>query len=331
MESFKEQWLALHHITPDATAFQGFDFNHAWWKLNQADGRLNILAFGSKKKLDFILPVCLNGKGEMKFLQSGLVDYLDILYNPDTNLHQVFSKIREYLEQNNEINKLVLNNIRSTSPLIHFLPAYFQKERFYCLQHDLYSKLPYTLMSGDKFLSHLRSSQVRGLKKVDKNLQTSAEIIEKGHSRFPTTIIETLIDRMVENDTREKEVYEPQLALMQEMYEQDAIFFIAQKDAGDQYVSITALVRLNPDTVMAWMSVYDPKIKMSNLKNYLHVIRYCHANHLNFDFGTGLYKYKLQNFSPEIGSLFSFYYYKKPLPFIYYFLRKTIAKALRII
>ncbi|WP_457598118.1 hypothetical protein [Hydrogenimonas sp.] len=324
----KDAWNRLFDQNSLLTAFQSWEFNYHWWKVNERSGKLHVLCIGNKNDLKFILPTYIDNSNVLKFLQAGSVDYLDALYASDKQIHGYMKKIKEYIFKTEAIESVVLNQLKKSSLLLDDLPYYFRKERYYILQTDSYSFIDNKDMDKERFLKKIKSRQFKNLRRIDAESTSTIEIIEKKSHVFPDAIIDTILNRMVKNGIREKSVYHYQLNFMKELYTNDKIFFIAQKNSTD-YISISCFVRLAEHRIMSWLALYDPLIKNNNLKNYLHIIRFCQDNGYDFDLGTGIYPYKIQNFSPDMGSLYSFFFYKNPYKFVYYFLRKTVAKALK--
>jgi len=331
-EEIKDAWNRLLEKNSELTAFQTWEFNYYWWKMNSEKGVLHIICFGNKKELHFIAPLYIDERKSLVFLQSGSVDFLDVIYDEAFFAPHIFiKKFSDHLLLSKSFKRAHLTQMRCNSILLHYFPYYFRKTPYYIQQTDLYSFIDKKLFDSTRFLKHVNSKQYKSLKKIDKNIQSCFELIESTKTDFPGQIIEEIIEKMVKRGIREESIYHRQLEYMKKLYECDKIFFIAQKSDKEQYISITCLVRLQNNRVMSWMDLYDPSVKSSNLKNYLHIINFCNAKGADFDMGTGIYPYKIQNFSPETGALFTFFFYKKAHEFVYYFFRKTVAKALGVI
>ncbi len=327
LKTIKESWNTLYkqgcHLF---TTFQSWDLNYHWWKVNEHNGKLHIICIGNKNNIKFIFPTYINKKGTLCFIQDGSVDYLDAIYSPNEQIYSYIKRIKDHILATNNIEAVTLNHLKKDSLLLDCLPYYFRKTKFYIIQGDSSSIIPYNYLDENRFLNHIKSKQFKNLRQIDSKLNTAIEIIEKQNFTFPEEIINFILDKMVENGIREKSVYHHQLNFMKELYNLDKIFFIAQK-SREEYISITCLVRLTQKSIMSWMALYDPNIKNNNLKNYLHIFKFCMQNRYDFDLGTGIYPYKIQNFSPNMNSLYTFYFYKNSYKFVYYFLRKTVAKV----
>ncbi len=328
-QSLESGWNSLFQKNSKNTAFQSWSFNFKWWSVNRDQGHLHIICIGNNSKnIRFILPTYIDRKGSLTFLQYGSVDYLDALYDNNDNILPYLKRFREYVEKVKQIKKITLHQLKCHSALLQNLPFYYRKERYYIMQSDSYSLMRYENLDKEKILRHLKSKKIYNLKQIDKALLTTFELYSSQEKPFPTLPIKELIDKMAKHGVREQTIFHRQLDFMQKLYEDQQIFFFIQKE-GENIVSISCLVNLDSQIIMTWMDLYDPTIRYVNLKNYIHIIRYCAEKKLHFDLGTGIYPYKINNFSPSVGSLFSFYYYKSPLIFIYYFFRKTVAKAMK--
>ena len=332
-QEIKNGWSNLFKKNRLHTLFQSWYLNYEWWNLNKDLGNLHIICFGSKENILIILPTYITRQNKLIFLQDGSSDFLDIIYDEslrEADLFAHLNKIRNYILETSEIDSLAFNHLRKESPVVDLLPAAFRKEKFFLLQTDMHTFFYREDFETDRFVKTLKSKQYVKLKKIDERLQTDFSVLENSNHPFPETVIQSLLSEMQNHGIRDTESYKKQLSFMKSLYETDKIFFMAQR-LEDRYISMTCILHLTSDRWMGWIDFYDPSIKTVNLKNYIHILRHCKKRRVAFDMGTGLYEYKIQNFFPHFGTLYSFYFYKKRARFIYYFIRKTIARALGII
>jgi len=329
-DHIKDAWNALYGNAVYTTMFQHFECNRTWWQIHGArnNRKLYIIGYGSKKDIRLLFPTYLDKRGILKFMQQGCVDFLDALYQNDyTELYQTFGKIKKHIDNDRNIRGVSLMNLRKGSWLIDYLPAVYKQTPTFLLQKDLYSYVRYESYDEKRYLKTLKSKHYIKLKKVDSRIPSRFFVYEIKNKPFPEQEILRLLNMMQKHGIRKIKDYHDILKFIEKLYEKGLVFFIGH-ELDDEILSMTCLLYLKKDELMGWVDFYNPDIKTVNLKNYLHILKFCREHSLHFNLGTGLYEYKLKNFFPRFGTLHSFFYHKNRAMFFYYYFRKVVAATL---
>lgn len=332
-EALADAWRGLVGGDPTATVFQGWEANLDWWLHHRAAtpaARLHVVCIHHGRALRLILPAWLDGQGTLSFLQMGSSDLLDVVCPQVDGAHSVLARLAEHLQGCPEIRRVRLTNLRDSSPLVGFLPYHFAKQPYLIFQSDTYSRIDRALHDEARILGNLDSKRYNDLRNVRTRIGTEARMLRHPVAPFPREEMLELLGRMEAAGVRDRATYAGLVSFCAALYERGAVGMLQQWREG-RLQAMSAVVDLHPDEHLVWLDFYDPSVKNINLKTYLDVLDLAKAEGRGVNLGTGAYPYKVRNFAPVLGSLYTFHYDKGGARFAYYHLRKAVAKALGVV
>ncbi len=324
-------WSELQRQIPYSTLFHSFDLYDIWLKeRNPEKERPYLLCYGSRQKLLALLPCKLTDNGRLKLYLSGKADILGGLISGDWHRQVLYlGHIRELITDDDNIKEVEFTNIRKSDPILDQLPLVFRKQNPYIFRHDLHSWLDAKEYDEKRYLKHIPSKLYIKLKKTDSSIDSSAVFFENDSAPFPDSELKELLAKMSKHGIRSPDSYNEIITIIRHLYDLKKVTVAIQKGQNGDILSATVLARLDKNSIMGWIDLYDPSIKRINIKNYLHIIDYASKRGLDFYLGTGLYDYKLYNFAPRTEGLYTFYVSKSPLAGLLYQAKKNLAHYLR--
>lgn len=331
-DELKTPWEKLQ-TTTSVDIFQHWSTNRLWWQIHRSRdpaARLHILCYWKGATLVLVLPTWISGDGTLRFLQSGASDRLDVICLDPRAAHAALGAVAEHMQSCAGIAQIRLTNLPGTSPLIGFLPYRFKKTPYLIFQSDTIAHIDKDLFDERRVLSHLGSKRANDLRNIRDRMDTRVEVLDVSSKPFPEETIVSLLDKMERTGERDRRTYDLLLPFCQALYEHGTVKIVRQvSDEGA--VGASAVVELNTREFLIWLDFYDPLIKNVNLKNYIDILSLAHRNQKAVNLGTGPYPYKVRNFAPALSSLYTFHFERRRGRFVYYHLRKTIAKSLGVV
>lgn len=286
----KKEWDKIF-LEGKYTIFQSFQF--CYNSLNE-------------KSKPFI--ICLENKGEIKeiwplefisnrlrFINDTHADFCDILSASESVI------VQKYLQANNLLGKLRLRNLKKKSNIEKVL----KNLSFYTRSNSVdYSLL--TLKQTDNFpdnFEHFIYRQRRRLKRIQKKYSAEHKIYESYNDKFPIEEILTLQKKMIEQKTRREDFLDSEfIDLAKKFYNSNNLIVSIIKSDGE-LLGVSLLFR-DKNNYSFWVDLYNNKPMANLYHNILVIKRISHENDAIFNFGRGAYNYKIQNFKPEIYSLY---------------------------
>ena len=304
----KDQWDAIFN-KHDYSFFQSFEFNYYSWISELSKNKLNRLCIISLKNngLVFaILPLYIDSKRRLRFINDMHADFCDVLSEQKFELETVLSEIRDKFK----FHSIHFINFTKDS----FLYKLFKENHLnnsLVMTHTKYSDIAISAGSFPNSVIRYKSKQKTEFRRVKKkNLGKDHYILQKDDDQdFPINEIYKLRERIIKLRLR-KDIFldEGRLLLLRELYNSNRIFISLVKTKGN--TNAISFISRNKNDYLFWIDMYDNS-KMINIYNYILFIEKISLNNsVNINFGRGVYDYKIENFKPDIKQLFAVYIYK---------------------
>ena len=305
---YKDQWDAIFN-KHDYSFFQSFEFNYYSWISELSKNKLNRLCIISLKNngLVFaILPLYIDSKRRLRFINDRHADFCDLLSEQKFEFETILSEIRDKFK----FHSVHFINFTKDS----FLYKLFKTNHLnnsLVMTHVKYSDITISAGSFPNSVIRYKSKQKTEFRRVKKkNLGKDHYILQKDDDQdFPINEIYKLRERIIKLRLRKDNFLdEGRLLLLRELYNSNRIFISLVKTKGNTHA--ISFISRNKNDYLFWIDMYDNS-KMINIYNYILFIEKISLNNsVNINFGRGVYDYKIENFKPDIKQLFAVYIYK---------------------
>ena len=305
-ERLRPEWEDLER-NPSLRIFQTYVWCKSAWDCyvsKESAARLWILRWHQDGKEDVVIfPLYIDGKGCLRFIMDTHSDVCDSVHRLHANRHIAYKEAADCIVSNKRIKCVWLQKMRGESEAMHyfgvFLPAAI-----------IYKDNAYSWISSDKSEDFIRwQPQLRSKDKADlKAIKRKADKYElcvygAGGEPFPEELIHIFRSEML-NNTKREIVFLPNelIAFSQKIYESGIADIVVMKDNGHP-VALNFLLKKD-DRFLSWIFLYtDPR---SSTSMYVKLLsEFAKAKAFVFDFGVGVYSYKIGTFRPETEVLFS--------------------------
>ena len=299
---YKNQWDAIFNIH-DYSFFQSFEFNYYSWINELSINKLNrlcIISLVNNGLVSTILPLYIDSKKRLRFINDDHADFCDVLSKEKFDLETILSKTRDRFK----FHSVHFINCTKDSFLYNLFNGN-ELNNSLLIPNAKYSDISISSGSFPNNLIRYKSKQKTEFRRVKKkNLDKEHNILRKEDSDFPIDEIYHLRERIINLRLRKDNFSdESRLLLLKELYNSNRIIISLVK-TKDTTNAISFISR-NNNKYLFWIDMYDNS-KMINIYNYISFIENVSLNHsVNINFGRGVYNYKLENFKPDIKQLFS--------------------------
>lgn len=306
----KPEWDELVAGNPSFRVFQTFDWVWSVWvhwhkKLRPSDRLFIIHATRDRHPEKALFPFCLTSDGTLEFISSAYSDLSDAIYKSHTdNWDSFYCDVAKYIQEDSRVKSLSLTKLNEGSELLNFFSVCFPRA---CVQRQY----PYSYLEvgrGEELsasLGHLNSkerSYVRSLLKKGSELQF--EIYAKAMGMpFPRTEILELRDHMVSTGARQLvAVPNESVDCMEAAYEKGLCEVAVLKDERGVFHLASYRLLLGRH-VNFWMVLYREGSLTTVADAKYMAAKIVDGDYL-FDWGIGVYAYKLGTFRPRVGNVY---------------------------
>ena len=307
---YKDKWNAIFN-KHDYSFFQSFEFNYYSWINELSKNKLNRLCIISLKNngLVFaILPLYIDSKRRLRFINDIHADFCDVLSNKKFDFENILSEISNQLK----FDSVYFINLTKYS----FLYGLYEKNTLRNCRlkpFAMYSDLVIPNGSFPGNVLRYRSKQKTEFRRVKKkNIDKDYQLLLKDDADFPINEIHQLRERMIELGLRKANFLdEDRLLLLKQLYNSNRILVSMVKNKSN--IHAISFILTNENEYLFWIDMYD-NTKMINIYNYiLFMESISFDNNVKINFGRGVYDYKVENFKPDIKQLFALYIYRNQL------------------
>ncbi len=301
-------WDALASKNSRALVFQTFDWNYSVWKRLETNKELFILDVTRDGHQDehVIFPFCKDSKGMIAFIGSSVSDVLDAIYpDHENDWHMLYAEVARYIEDNSEIKGIRLSKIHGECEIARYFPVYMKDislarmdahSTVFWKKSDEPTQVMYNLNSKER--SYVRSM----LRYSEHEIITASK---KSGDKFPRNKVLTLRTWMIENGWRDKRSLPmTYFDLMEDMYNLGLceVSLALNKENGD--CNLTAFRLPYHQRTVFWLVMYNVA-KLVTICDAKYISSKLKWSDMYFDWGTGVYSYKLGTFRPNVHNLYS--------------------------
>lgn len=310
--SLKKRWDEIVVKRRNVSVFQTFEWNYYGWKVVESKKNpksrpyvLYVTRDGHDAQRA-ILPFRLDPDGVLSFLCTSLTDVQDaIVPSHDDNWSVFFADIAKYIVGRPEIKRLCLTKLEPTSEMLTYLGAVMPNGCIY--QYNAHSILKLEnakeLSLSFKHIDSKGRSYIRSLLRSHENLEF--RVYDDPLVKFPFEKIMKLRDYMVSSGKRlATACTDDAIRFMGKLYERGLCEIATLVDSDNEF----CLVQFQPkigDGIVFWIVLYKEGKMVSAANAKYMAYRIASSEKVSFDFGTGLYPYKLGTFRPEVTHLFA--------------------------
>ncbi|BBG65153.1 hypothetical protein NNO_0450 [Hydrogenimonas sp.] len=332
-KSSKQIWERLYESCGCCTVFQTFEWNYEWWLKGHREDQLFIIVF-FKKNIEnpiAIFPLIIDEKNILRFIADIHTDFSKIL-STDLDIADMYdiSKIFFNLFNNCSCKSIELKNINQDDALINYLQLPFDNKKIF-FQSNGYSYLEITPVKDNFFnsFSHLKSKRKSELKRIYKKYSGyTSSILTANTDTFPLDDIKSISNEMTKNGLREETFLDSTLLeIIYVLYEKDNLIIQTIQNSRGESVAMNFVLKSPKERYIFWIDIYKnfQYINIFSYITFMKTIIESSDKQIIFDFGRGLYDYKIKNFLPIIKQQYTFFFSKYNFDFLSY-LSKFFAK-----
>ena len=307
----KGYWMNLFN-TKRYSVFQSFEFNYYSWKDELSKNRCNqlcIILLNDSESICSILPLYIDAKNRLRFINDDHADFCDFITNEEVN----FSKVYDHLRSKVNFRSIRLINVDRQSNA-------YEAIQYFDIKHKnikLISEYSFLNVEKGDFpynVLHYRSHQKHRINKAyRKHIYRQSIILDYKEHIFPKQDLIFLRDYMIKKGIRKYDfLTDDRLSLIENMYNSGLVFLHFVKQ-GDRINACNIMIRNSDDRFMFWIDMYDD-LQMINIFSYIVFIKQVSSeNPLFVNFGRGRYFYKVSNFAPVFKNLYQIALYHNSL------------------
>ena len=291
--------------------FQTYQWCRASWDFMLSanpDNKLFVMHWRRGEE-SVILPTYLDKKGILRFIADDDSDVCDAVYVFGNNHHIAYREMAKIILQDKHIKGICLQKMYGESEAANYLgvllPGSFvgRDNAFSWLDVDASNDF----IASQTHMPSKDRADLKGLLRSVKKYTLTVRSKVNG-DEFPRKVLLSLREDMQRQKIRDKSyLNDRQMTFIEALYENDgcdvAILF-------DEDSVVAANVLLKKDNrVLSWVFLYtDPRMSSALYVKYLADIK--HESDYIFDFGVGVYSYKIGTFRPKMGITVSLRYGK---------------------
>lgn len=312
LAALKTDWERTE-ANPQLRIFQTFRWNYHVWveMLSKVSGNRLFVIRWHQQGLDYqvILPTYLDRKGTLRFIKDDSCDTCDAVYPAGVNLHIAFREMAETIRSEPEIRGVWLQKLLGDSTALNSFGVLLRGA--FVNRDNASSWL--TVPQTDDFIksqTQLRSKDRSDLKALYRHSSkyTLQIASHSAGNEFPAEEIRRIRDSMICSRKRGSGFFpEEQIAFSRRLYETDGCDVALLYENG-RLQALNLLLKKG-DRVLSWDFFYeDPRTSTALYVKYLCEIK--RKADSAFDFGIGVYSYKIGTFRPHLAVSFSLRYGK---------------------
>ena len=311
------------------SVFQSFEFNYCSWEIELSNNRLNILCvvlLQTDRMVDSILPLYIDSKKRLRFINDKHADFCDVLSKKEFDLENVLLQIRSQFN----FKSVYFINLKKES-FFYVLYKKTEWKNTFLELCDSYSELVVPRACFPDKMIRYKSKQKTEFRRVrKKNVSNDYQLFFKETDAFPIEEIYNLKEKMISLGLRKGDfLNQKRFMLLESLYNANKLLVSIVRN--DLNVCAISFILKNKHEYLFWIDMYDNS-KMTNIYNYiLFIENISSSNSVKINFGRGLYYYKVANFNPDTQHLFSVYMFRNKLIMLIFLLSnklKRIAKSI---
>ena len=314
-DALAPEWRSLE-ANPRMRIFQTFLWNREGWReacTEHPENNLWILRWHQNGNDDVVIfPFFIDGKGTLRFIYDTHCDLLDTVYKNGGNRHICYREAVGAILSNPHIRSICLHKMYGESEALQYLGVLLKGS--IVARDNAFSWLD--IQKSPDFIKSLTfmpskdRADLKGILRKAEGKVLKVFSVTSG-DQFPEALIESLAVSMRTTRLRGSSFFpQPLMQFARCIYEKNKMD-IATLFEGDKCVAANFLLKKD-DRVVSWIFLYtDNRASTELYVKYLS--QECIRRSLVFDFGVGVYSYKIGTFRPQTGVTFAIRYGKTHL------------------
>lgn len=309
-KKIQADWVNLFN-SGKYSVFQSFEFNYYSWKSELSKNKRNtlcIVLLRNKDMLLAVLPLYIDSRKRLRFINDKHADFCDFLVNDIFDFEVILFEIRKQVLY----TSVHLINLKEDS----FVYDFYKKldiKTVYIKSFENYSDL--VLSEGnfpDNYYRYKSKNKAVFRRIRRKNNDKSYYLLSKDEGDFPIKEIAVLKQRMIKLGLRGSDFLNSnRLLLLEKLFNSDKLLVSMIK--GNNEIYALSFILKNADEYLFWISLFD-NIKMIHIYNYISFMEKVSGNNkIKISFGRGAYGYKVINFKPDVKQLFAVFIFSNTL------------------
>ena len=306
-KQIQKDWIDLFYLG-DYSIFQSFEFNYYSWEAELSKNKQNSLCIVVVEKQDIlvaILPLYIDYRKRLRFINDRHADFCDLLINDNCDLGIILSYIRKKVPY----NSVQFINLKEDA----FIYDFYKKrdvKNGYVKDFEQYSDL---VLSGGIFpdnYDRYKSKNKAVFRRIKrKNNDKAYCLFSKEKETFPIREVNILKERMIRLGLRSPDfLNNNRLLLLQKLFNSDKLLISMIRK--DMEIYAISFILKNSDEYLFWISLFD-NTKMIHIYNYILFMEEISCNNkIKISFGRGIYDYKITNFKPDVKQLFAVFIFR---------------------
>ena len=301
-QEIQSEWFSLFN-SGAYSVFQSFEFNYYSWEFELSKNTLNqlcIILLKSSAGIFAILPLYIDVKKRMRFINDDHADYCDFISTKDVKFLHVYTYLRLHVS----FTSIRLKNMQPTSN-VYKLAKQLNIENKVVKLISEYSILNLEKGRFPYNVKQYRSHQKHRINKAERKYKEKESLIfDSNVHSFPKKEILFLRDSMITLGIREYNfLTNERVCLIEHLYNSGFVIlhFIRQKENVN---ACNIIMKRSSTDFMFWIDLFD-ELKMINIFSYIHFMKFVSSgSSAVIDFGRGRYFYKYSNFAPTFDKLY---------------------------
>lgn len=293
------------------TVFQTSAWLRAAWTHLLADGknRLWIAKWTEEKSDAFVLfPGYIDKKGCLRFVNDTHSDMGGCVVTPGANVHYAFKEIAEAIKEDERIKSVWLQKMPGGSAALDALGVFLKGAVIY--RDNAYSWLESE--KCDDFIvaqAQLKSKDKADLKAIRRKVEKDCtlEVLGGGADAYPEGVVKSLVEHMKKENRSDTFFPKGMLEFTKDIFAAGLADIIILRRAGE-VIALNFLLKRG-ESYLSWIFLYtDARSSSQMYVKYL--TERAKAGSFSFNFGVGVYDYKIGSFRPKTKLTFALRYHK---------------------
>lgn len=312
-------WKSVE-TNPAMLIFQSFDWCRAAW-INVISkvpsNSLWVLKWSQDGRDDVVyFPFYIDGKGTLRFIFDSDSDALNSVYSSaDINRHWCYREVADMIIKESRIKSVWLQKMRGGSESLNYLSVLLRGGLVY---KDNASSCLHIMQSNDfiKSQQHMKSKDRADLKGILKQAgKYSLRVVSRQDGNlFPEKELVELRDYMVQKGWREGACFdESAIAFSKDLFERGRCDVAVLEDSDG--IQAANMILVKGGTLLSWVFLYKNP-RASTLLYLKFFSEQEHDKPYVFDFGVGVYSYKIGTFRPSVENTYSLRWSKSKSGFL---------------
>lgn len=309
--ALQSDWERIEKSNTALRVFQSYAWTYAAWMVaigKSTANRLWIAKWSSNDDV-VILPTYIDGYGQLRFLLDRGVDVGDAVYTAGYNHHLAYMEIAKAIQDEPRIRCVHLQKLSGAGEALNYLSVLLRPTIVY--KDNAYSWLD--IVPSDDFVSvqkHMRSKDRADLKNLRKKAaKYRLRILSvSNNDSFPHAEMCQLLAVMSNGNRRADDfLTDADVAFVRALYVAGKCE-IALLEDNDGLQALNVILVMGSRRI-SWEFLYaDPRAGTGLYLQYFESVK-CSASY-QFDFGVGVYGYKIGTFRPQMAITYSLRYGK---------------------